>query len=150
MNVTLGKDQDPALRQTATDPAGDERHPDLARARDGHRTPESAPSGDTLPVTERVGDWFEDLTAWLSGIGQSLWSGEVWDIQPPSPRELVDRARDGDWWDHEAWILRALARLGLVACVAWSVPLYTLAALGQRSGRALTALLVAGLIWYLT
>ncbi|MEV4672781.1 hypothetical protein AB0K34_14085 [Actinomadura sp. NPDC049382] len=151
MRVTLGKDGAEAATGNAATGHGDDEHPDLARARDGHRTPEPGVFDDTLPVTERghgagvdgIGDRFSD--AW-----QRIWSGEIWDIQPPSPRELADRAQDGDWWVHEAFALRMLARVGAAACVLWSVPLYTLAVLGQRPGRAITALLVAGLIWYLT
>lgn len=149
MKVTLGKDEaEAATGNPATVPVV-EGDPDLARARDGHRTPDSGDLADPLPVTHRNHRRGSGAAARAAETGQMIWSGEVWDVQPPSPRELVDRARDGEWWDHEAAFLRFLARAGVVVCIAWSVPLYTLAVLGHRPGRALTALLTAGLIWYL-
>ncbi|MGI5422973.1 hypothetical protein [Actinomadura luteofluorescens] len=150
MRVTLGKDE--AEAATGNPASGDQgtEHPDLARARDGHRTPEPGPDDDALPVTERVREGLGSVASRIGEALQQVWSGKAWDIQPPSPRELADRARDGDWWNHEGAFLRLLARLGAAVCIAWSVPLYTLAVLGQRFGRAFTALLVVGLIWYLT
>lgn len=150
MRVTLGENDGEAATGNAATGPGTGEHPDLARARDGHRTPKPGVPDDTLPVTERDDAAGVSLGERLAEARQMIWSGEVWDIQPPAPRELVDRACDGDWWVHEAFVLRVLARVGAAACVLWSIPLYTLAVLGQRPGRAITALLVAGLIWYLT
>lgn len=149
MNVTVSDDLGSGNPATGNEPAGGPEHPDLARAREGHRTPIPPESEHPLPDTDSDESRFANLRDWATELIHTIWSGEVWDIQPPSPRELVDRARDGAWWDHDAVILRGLAKTGLVACLVWSVPLYTLAVLGQRFGRAFTALLVAGLICYL-
>lgn len=123
--------------------AGDD--PQLARARDGHRSHNPA----TLPNAERARRVVEDHAEWAREVAARVWSGEFWDTQPPSPRELVDRARDGAWWGHPSGAVKFAARAGLVAVIAWSLPLYTVAVLGQRPGRAITALLVLGLFIYL-
>lgn len=130
-------------RKQGAGEAGDT--PDLARARDGQRSPDRP----TLPDAERVRRVVADMSEKARDTAVAVWSGEFWDTQPPSTRELFDRARDGAWWEHPSGVLRIAARAGLVVCVAWSLPLYTLAVLGQRPGRAVTALLVVGLSIYL-
>jgi hypothetical protein len=78
-----------------------------------------------LPDTERVRD------LWVS-----LWETGVWDIHPPSAGELCERALDGSWnnrgtrWRLDGLGWRFLAKTGMCASLAWSVPLYAAAAIG--------------------
>jgi hypothetical protein len=145
MTVTES-DIDP-VRQPSGNADAEDTEEDVydARARDGQRTS----FGDTLPDTERVqaalADWWEsvrDLTA-------RLWDGSFWDEQPPSPRELVERYRESPWAHSEYGLLVLLRKAGLVASIAWSLPFYALAILGQRFGRAVIAALFIYLFWNL-
>lgn len=119
--------------------------PQLARARDVDATPAGKPLPDTQR-DRRVGG------GWLDGARETaalIWSGEVWDIQPPSPRELVDRGRDSAWADSGKPVKVSLAWVGVGLAISWSVPWYTVAVLGQRFGRAIVTVSLLWLIWVL-
>ncbi|MCW2918644.1 MAG: hypothetical protein JWN52_6712 [Actinomycetia bacterium] len=139
MTVTVGKEE--AVRQpaTATDAGEADDSPQLARARDGIVPQILAVLPDTESV-RRVWDGF-------LGFWDRVWSGEVWDIQPPSPRELVDRVRTGPWATSDERVLRFLAWTGLTFCVAWSVFWYSVAVAGQKFWRLIVAVLVTVLIY---
>ena len=116
-----------------------------ARARDSH----DSSSGNTLPDTERVQ---EALAGWgnrTRSVLIGLWDGSFWDEQPPSPRELLERYRESPWTHSEYGLLKIFRKIGLVISIAWSVPLYGLAIIGQRFGRALTTALITYLFIHL-
>lgn len=125
----------------ATGLGGGEDAAQLARARDGILADLAA----LLPDTESL----RRLGITVADFAADVWTGSIWDIQPPSPRELVDRALNGRWNTSGERALRFLAKTGMVATLVWSVPLYTLAVLSQRFGRAFWAVVVAVLIWNL-
>lgn len=110
-----------------------------ARARDRQRTSSGSPLPDTERVQEAIAGWF----AAVKELASRLLDGSFWDEQPPSPRELVERWRDSRWTHSDYQAIRILRWLGMVASIAWSLPLYGVAIIGQRIGRALiTALIV--------
>lgn len=113
----------------------------LARARDGILTDLAA----LLPDAESV----RRLGIAAQDFAERVYTGSVWDIQPPSPRELVDRALQGPWNTSGEPLLKWLARIGMVLTLIWSVPLYTLAVFGQRFPRAFWAITLMVLIWNL-
>lgn len=116
-----------------------------ARARDGQRTS----SGTTLPDTERLrelgGDWWDAVR----NIAVGLMDGSFWEEQPPSPAELIERYRESSWTHSEYGVLGVLRWCGCALSIAWSLPLYALAILGQRFGRGLTAALFFYLLIHL-
>lgn len=116
-----------------------------ARARDGH----DSSSGNVLPDTERVREAFADWFEHVRDLAGSLWDGSFWDEQPPSPRELLERYRESSWTHSEYGLLKIFRKIGLVISIAWSVPLYGLAIIGQRFGRALTTALITYLFIHL-
>lgn len=145
MSVTFRKDGSGNGNEPATgaDAAGDD--PQLARARDGQSTPSPLTLPDTERVRERVGEILESLRA----ARERVWSGEIWDTQPPSPRELIDRGKDGPWADSEVGVLRFLSGVGWKFAVVWSVLWYSVAIAGQHYGRALTVISTIALFLYL-
>ena len=145
MNVTLGKNEEPASGNRQPDAAAGEDSPQLARARDGQRTPNPL----TLPDTERVGESWRGFLDGLAETRDRVWSGEIWDTQPPSPRELIDRGKDSPWADSEGGALRYAAWAGHWFALAWSVIWYSVAIVGQRFGRAVTVICLIALIKYL-
>lgn len=141
MTVTESENGSGNGKVPATRPGDGGDAAQLARAREGIVADLIA----VLPDTEslrRLGITVQDFAA-------DVWTGSIWDIQPPSPRELVDRALSGRWNTSGERPLRFLAKTGMVLTLAWSVPLYTLAVLSQRFGRAFWAVVVAVLIWNL-
>jgi hypothetical protein len=116
-----------------------------ARARDGQRTS----FGDSLPDTERVREEFADWIRNAWDVIVRVGDGSFWDEQPPSPRELVERYRESPWAHSEYGLLVLLRKAGLVTSIAWSLPFYALAILGQRFGRALTAITIVIVFWNL-
>ena len=126
---------DPAIRQPATSAGECDDGLQLARARDGILTDILALLPDAESVRVAVGEFLA-----------SLWSGEIWDIQPPSPREIVDRARSGPWASSPNALLKFLSKTGMVLALVWSVPLYTLAVLSHRFWRATWAITLIYLI----
>lgn len=132
-------------RQPATEPLPDDGDPQLARARDADATPRPAGLPDTQRVERVVSDWADGFR----DSAKRIWSGEVWDIQPPSPRELIDRGRDSVWADSDSRLKAFLAWMGVALALAWSVPWYTLAVAGQRFGRAFITFALLVLIKFL-
>lgn len=145
MSVTLRKDGTGNGNEPATGADAPENDPQLARARDGHSTP----SPLTLPDTERVREWVGDVLESFRVTRERVWSGEIWDTQPPSPRELIDRGKDGPWANSEVGALRFLAWAGRWFAVVWSVLWYSVAIASQRYGRATTVITVITLFLYL-
>jgi hypothetical protein len=145
VSVTFRKDGSGNGNEPATgaDAAGDD--PQLARARDG----QSTPSPLTLPDTERVRERVEEVLESFRVTRDRVWSGEIWDTQPPSPRELIDRGKDGPWANSEVGALRFLAWAGRWFAVVWSVLWYSGAITGQRYGRAVTVISTIALFLYL-
>lgn len=130
---------DPAVRQTATDTADAENERHNARARDASITDLL----DALPDAESIRRWWLSFTDFVERVR----SKEIWDIQPPSPRELVDRVLQGPWAHSGSPLLRRLAKTGMFLTLIWSVPLYTLAVLSQRFWRAIWTITLLVLIW---
>lgn len=139
MTTTDGYVADPAIRQPATGAGEAGDGPQLARARDGILADLQAllPDAESIRVS-------------LRGFLAAVWSGEIWDVQPPSPREIVERYRSGPWASSPSKLLRGLSATGMVLAVTWSVPLYTLAVLSHRFWRAFWAITVLVLIWNYT
>jgi hypothetical protein len=137
-------DDDPAMDRQAVGGTGEEE-PQLARARDGQRTS----SADLLPDTERIREAFADWWERARGVLVGLADGSFWDEQPPSPSELIERYKQSPWTHSEYGLLKVFRWLGCVFSVAWSLPLYALAIIGQRFGRALTVVLIVWTFWNL-
>jgi hypothetical protein len=130
-------------RQSAT--GAGEAEPQLARAREAQRTSSRNPLPDTDRYREALADWRERSFTVLHG----LRDGPFWDEQPPSPRELVHRCQESPWLRSEYQALKILRWTGCVISILWSVPLYGLAIVGQRFGRALTVALTLWAFWNL-
>lgn len=145
MTITESDEMGPATGKPATDADDASGAPQVARARDGIL----ADIHDALPDTESVRRALEDLRERFTEVIRGFWSGEIWDIQPPSPRELIDRVLEGPWNTSGERGLVFLARAGMVLALLWSVPLYTLAVASQRFWRATTAVALTALILHL-
>lgn len=123
----------------------DDRDFQNARAREG----QSTSFGDTLPDTERIQEAITSWFAHVRDVSASLLNGTFWDEQPPSPRELIERYRESSWTHSEWGVLKVLRWLGCAFSITWSLPLYALAIVGQRFGRALTIALIVWAFWNL-
>lgn len=123
----------------------DDREFHNARARDNKRTTFSGTLPDTDRYQEALANWWERVKT----VTRGLWDGSFWDEQPPSPRELVQRCQESSWAHSDYRLLRTLCWTGCVISIAWSVPLYGLAIVGQRLGRALTVALILWAFWNL-
>lgn len=117
----------------ATDSDGAGEGSQVARAREDDGTPIPG----WLPNAESVRAWRDTSKEHL----RTIFSGEVVRIQPPHLQELAERVIEGPWANSESSALRFLAKAGLLISVAWSTVFYTVAVLGQRPGRAITALI---------
>jgi hypothetical protein len=137
-------DEEPAT-EAATNAGERAEDAQLARARDGQDTPDTDPLPDTHSDFDLVWDWWANVVNTAAG----LWNGSIWDEQPPSPRELVERYRESSWTLSSHWQLLRLRQAGLLLSLTWSVPLYLLAIAGQRFGRALIAVIVTVVFWHL-
>jgi hypothetical protein len=145
--MTVTKSDTEPVRQVSGNADAEETEEDVydARARDGQRTS----FGDSLPDTERVQEALRDWFAHVRDVAASLLNGSFWDEQPPSPQELIARYQESPWTHSEWGALKVLRWLGCAFSIAWSLPLYALAIVGQRFGRALTVALTVWAFWNL-
>lgn len=136
-----------SVRQGSGNADAEETENDVydARARDGQVTP----FGESLPDTERVQEAITGFFEHVRDVSASLLNGSFWDEQPPSPRELIARYQESSWTHSEWGALKVLRWLGCAFSIAWSLPLYALAIVGQRYGRALTVALIVWAFWNL-